>query len=124
LCGSGLLTRTSRKYKGSQFYTCDKLGNNPECPFISWDLPMDGKVCETCGTYMVWKRFKGRSYPRCGNKDCPTNQRKAKAGKETQDTTVTAVVADVADDANAHDANAAGRLAATADTDGEMAGHD
>lgn len=78
LCGSGLLTRTSKKYKGSQFYTCDKLGNNPECPFISWDLPIDGKVCETCGSYMVWKRYKGRSYPRCGNKDCTTNHRKTK----------------------------------------------
>ena len=86
LCGSGLLTRTSKKYKGSQFYTCDKLGNNPECPFISWDLPIDGKVCETCGTYMVWKRYKGRSYPRCGNKECPTNHRKAKdAGEKVAD---------------------------------------
>ena len=86
LCGSGLLTRTSKKYKGSQFYTCDKLGNNPECPFISWDLPIDGKVCETCGTYMVWKRYKGRSYPRCGNKECPTNHRKTKdAGEKAAD---------------------------------------
>ena len=85
LCGSGLLARTSKKFKGSQFYTCDKLGNNPECPFISWDLPIDGKVCETCGTYMVWKRFKGRSYPRAATRNArPT--KKAKEAKDAKDT--------------------------------------
>ena len=85
LCGSGLMSRTSRKYKGSQFFTCDKLGNNPECPFISWDLPIDGKICDVCGSYMVWKRYKGRTYPRCGNKDCASNQRKTKEPGEASE---------------------------------------
>lgn len=78
LCDSGLLIRTSKKFKGSKFYTCDKKGTDPECKFISWDLPLEGKVCETCGTYMVLKRFKGRSYPKCGNRDCTTNKKKEK----------------------------------------------
>ncbi len=77
LCGSGLVKRRSRKY-GKDFFTCDKQGSNPECPFISWDLPIEGKTCETCGSYMVLKRFRGRAYPRCGNKACPTNQRQAR----------------------------------------------
>jgi DNA topoisomerase-1 len=76
LCGSGLVARTSKKYRNSKFYTCDKQGNDPECGFISWDLPIEGKVCETCGSYMVWKKFRGRSYPKCGNRNCPTNQKK------------------------------------------------
>ncbi|MHB1483129.1 MAG: type I DNA topoisomerase [Saccharofermentanales bacterium] len=78
LCGSGLLIRSSKKFKGSKFYTCDKRGSDPECKFISWDLPLEGKTCETCGTYMVLKRFKGRAYPKCGNRDCATNKRTAK----------------------------------------------
>ncbi len=80
LCGSGLLSRMSYKYKKS-FFTCDKQGSDPECPFISWDLPIEGKKCDTCGSYMVLKRYRGRSFPKCGNRDCPTNEKKVK--KET-----------------------------------------
>lgn len=87
LCGSGLVSRASRKYKGSHFYTCDKQGPDPECPFISWDLPIEGQFCETCGSYMVWKRFRGRSFPRCGNRDCPTNQKREKEQKKGGETT-------------------------------------
>jgi DNA topoisomerase-1 len=85
LCASGLVKRKSIKYK-KDFFTCDKLGSNAECPFISWDLPLEGKTCETCGSYMVLKRFRGRAYPRCGNKECATNQRKPKLKKEDQPT--------------------------------------
>ncbi len=78
LCGSGIISLKSRKYKGKSFYTCDKKGSDPECGFISWDLPVDDRKCEECGSYMVWKRFRGKSYPRCSNKDCSTNARKKK----------------------------------------------
>lgn len=81
LCGSGLVSRISRKYN-SKFYTCDKKGSDPECGFISWNLPIEGRSCEVCGSYMVWKRFRGRTYPKCGNRDCATNQ---KAEKKTDD---------------------------------------
>lgn len=81
LCGSGLVSRVSKKFKNSKFYTCDKLGTDPDCKFISWDLPIEGRVCDTCGSYMVWKRFRGRTYPKCGNKECLSNQRKEKAEK-------------------------------------------
>ena len=73
LCGSGLVSHRSTKYKGRVFYTCDKKGTDPECGFISWDLPIDGQKCEACGSYMVWKRFRGRAYPKCANKDCTKN---------------------------------------------------
>ena len=79
LCGSGLLSHRSKKYKGKSFYTCDKKGTDPDCPFISWDLPVEGKKCDECGSFMVWKRFRGKSYPRCSNKDCGTNNRKKKS---------------------------------------------
>jgi DNA topoisomerase I len=77
LCGSGLALRSSRKFKGKQFYTCDRQGADPNCPFISWDPPVDGKKCQTCGSYMVWKHFRGRKYIKCGNKTCLTNQKKS-----------------------------------------------
>jgi DNA topoisomerase I len=79
LCGSGLVSRTSKKFKNKKFFTCDKQGSDPDCKFITWDLPIEGRSCDTCGSYMVWKNFRGRSFPKCGNKDCPTNQRKVKS---------------------------------------------
>ncbi|MBO4495513.1 MAG: type I DNA topoisomerase [Clostridiales bacterium] len=79
LCGSGLVSHRSTKYKGRTFYTCDKKGKDPECGFISWDLPIEGQKCDTCGSYMVWKRFRGRAYPKCANANCPKNTTKKSA---------------------------------------------
>ncbi len=84
LCGSGLVSHRSTKYKGRTFYTCDKKGKDPECGFISWDLPIEGQKCDTCGSYMVWKRFRGRAYPKCANPDCPKNT--AKKSSKSSDT--------------------------------------
>ena len=92
LCHSGLVSHTSRKFKGRTFYTCDKKGTDPECGFISWDLPVEGKTCSVCGSYMVWKRFRGKTYPKCGNRDCTSNVRKS-AGKSAE--TETAVTSEV-----------------------------
>lgn len=84
-CGSGLVSHTSKKFKGRVFYTCDKKGSDPQCPFISWDLPVEGKSCQTCGSFMVWKRFRGKAYPKCGNRDCSTNKRKSSDKAEKKD---------------------------------------
>lgn len=83
LCGSGLYAKATKKARSSKFFVCDKKGTDPNCPFISWDLPLENKFCDVCKSYMVLKRFKGKAYPRCGNKDCTTNQRKAKKEEET-----------------------------------------
>jgi DNA topoisomerase-1 len=88
-CGSGLVSRESRKFKGRVFYTCDKKGSNPECAFISWDLPLDGQFCEVCGNYMVMKKFRGKSYTRCSNRDCSTNHVKKTKPGESQAAEVT-----------------------------------
>ncbi|MBO4450199.1 MAG: type I DNA topoisomerase [Clostridiales bacterium] len=85
ICGSGLLSHRSKKYKGKVFYTCDKKGSDPECSFISWNLPIEGKVCPECGSYMVLKYFGKKVYPKCANKDCPTNARKGKSGGKNND---------------------------------------
>ena len=76
-CGSELLIRQSRKHRNKNFYVCDKQGSDPNCEFISWDLPVNDKKCESCGSYMVWKSFRGKKYCKCANKDCPTNAKKS-----------------------------------------------
>lgn len=83
LCGSGLLVKKSRK-RSATFYVCDKKGADPECPFISWDLPLEEK-CGLCGSYMVEKRYRGRKYKLCSNKDCPNGQYKSRKAKTKTD---------------------------------------
>lgn len=84
LCGADVVSRKSKR--GSLFYVCAKDGSDPDCKFISWDLPIDGQTCESCGSYMVMKRFRGRSYPKCSNADCDTNKRVKKETKSTAGT--------------------------------------
>ena len=84
-CGSGLLAHHSKKYRGKLFYTCDKKGSNPDCDFISWNLPIDGKTCPECGSYMVLKHYGKKAYPKCSNKDCPSNSRKKKSSGSDKD---------------------------------------
>ena len=89
LCGSGLLEKRAKKRRSSKFYVCDKKGKDPECQFISWDLP-SGKNCSVCGSYMVNKKFRGKTYEKCSNKDCVTNKKtKPKIQKKTNTSTNT-----------------------------------
>jgi len=84
-CGSGLVVRISKKFRGKRFYVCDKKGSDPACDFISWDLPMEGRTCETCGSYMVWRSFNGKGgFPKCGNRECPTNQKREKGSARAE----------------------------------------
>ncbi|MHB1453543.1 MAG: type I DNA topoisomerase [Saccharofermentanales bacterium] len=85
LCGSGLLAKTSAKYKNNKFYVCDKKGSDPECPFISWDIPLDDKTCSVCGKYMVLKRFGRRTFPKCSDKECESNKRKTPASEAKEE---------------------------------------
>ena len=78
VCGSGLLLRKTKKSRKT-FYVCDKKGTNPECEFISWNLPIDGKKCETCGSYMVLKKFRGKTFPSCANEECSTHKKRKKS---------------------------------------------
>ncbi len=84
ICGSGLLVRKTKKgFK--TFYVCDKKGANSNCDFISWDLPVDDRKCETCGSYMVWHKFRNKSFPKCSNAECVTNKRKSSKDKNDEE---------------------------------------
>ncbi len=82
LCGSSLLMKTSRKHKNSKFYVCDKKGPDPECAFISWDLPAEDKKCSVCGKYMVIKKYGKRSFTKCSDKSCSSNQKNRSVKEE------------------------------------------
>lgn len=74
-CGSGLLVRKTKTRKN--FYVCDKKGSDSNCEFLSWYLPIDDRKCDMCGSYMVWKNFRKKTYPSCSNAECESNKRKS-----------------------------------------------
>ena len=73
-----------KKYRNSRFYLCDKQGSDPEMSLYQLEPSHKGKNCETCGSYMVWKNFRGRSYPGCGNRDCRRIKEKASTKQTTK----------------------------------------
>lgn len=81
-CSSSVVSKKSRRNR--IFYVCDKKGEDPECDFISWDLPVDDSDCEVCGSYMLERKRKSGSYNYCSNTDCPTRkkEKKTKTDKE------------------------------------------
>jgi len=54
LCGEKVVVKRSKK--GRNYYGCEK---NPECEFISWNIPT-GESCPDCGAYLVEKGRKKR----------------------------------------------------------------
>lgn len=80
-CGGTLLIRKTRR--GKPYYLCKKDGDQPDCDFISWDLPIDGEPCPTCGSYQVFKSYRRQLYKRCANPDCPSHEQ-AKAARKTR----------------------------------------
>jgi DNA topoisomerase-1 len=49
LCGEKVLVKKTKK--GRKYFGCEK---NPECGFMSWNLPVKGK-CPVCGEYLIEK---------------------------------------------------------------------
>lgn len=81
LCASQVVYRKSKR--GRTFYTCDK-SNDKNCKFIDWNLPLDGKNCSECGSYMVERNYRGKKSEMCSNKDCPTRKRKPKKSTKSK----------------------------------------
>lgn len=81
LCESQVVIRKSKR--GRTFYTCDK-SNDKECKFIDWNLPLDGKNCPECGSYMVERNYRGKKSEMCSNKECPTRKKKLTKSKKAK----------------------------------------
>ncbi len=62
-CGGHILIKKSKK--GRRFYGCE---NNPECDFISWNMPT-GELCPVCGEPLVKKGTKTVKIA-CSNLKC------------------------------------------------------
>jgi len=63
-CNSKILIKKSKK--GKAYYGCE---NNPNCDFMSWDMPVLEK-CPRCGGIMFQKSGRNSNKVYCGNKDC------------------------------------------------------
>ncbi|MBT3318523.1 MAG: type I DNA topoisomerase [Clostridia bacterium] len=71
-CGKRIVEKKSNKRK-KIFYGCEGY---PDCDFVSWDMPIDEK-CKECNSMMALRRrSNGKSYKKCSNPECVTNQRK------------------------------------------------
>ena len=68
-CGKEVVVKRSKR--GKTFYGCSDY---PNCDFVSWDMPLTDK-CPVCGSYMVLKNFRGRTYKKCSNDECSSNKR-------------------------------------------------
>ena len=73
-CGGELVKK--RNKRGKVFYGCQ---NYPDCQEAYWNLPV-AAVCPECGQHLVEKTGKNEEKTIiCENKECPTNQKAAKA---------------------------------------------
>ena len=81
ICQGKVLIKKTRK--GRKYIGCEK---NPECPFMSWDMPSN-EVCPTCGAFMLQKSSGKKTTLYCSNEKCSSNadsiiKKEAASGKE------------------------------------------
>ncbi len=63
-CGSKVLVKKTRK--GRKYLGCEK---NPECSFMTWDMP-SGENCPECGNFLV-KKYNGKKVSlKCSSSKC------------------------------------------------------
>ena len=74
-CPKCALLWSGKIRRGSIFYVCDK-SKDPECDFISWDLPIDGKIVQLVA-HTWYKNDSEEDCLKISNKDCPTNKKKS-----------------------------------------------
>ncbi len=63
-CGGKILIKKSKR--GKTYYGCEK---NPECDFMTWDMPLKEK-CPKCGGLLLENRFRGKKRTYCFNEKC------------------------------------------------------
>lgn len=79
VCQGKVLIKKTKK--GRKYIGCER---NPECSFMSWDMP-SGETCGVCGNFMLKKSAAKKAELKCSNEKCPTNSeadvKKAKEAK-------------------------------------------
>ncbi len=56
--------------KGRKYIGCER---NPECSFMSWDMPSN-ESCSVCGSFMLKKTSGKKSELKCSNEECSSNR--------------------------------------------------
>jgi DNA topoisomerase-1 len=64
LCGENVLIKKTKR--GKNYLACSK---NPECAFMSWDMPAK-KDCPKCGKFVLQKNAGKNIILNCSNPDC------------------------------------------------------
>ncbi len=67
VCQGKVLIKKTKK--GRKYIGCER---NPECSFMSWDMP-SGETCGVCGNFMLKKSAAKKAELKCSNEKCPTN---------------------------------------------------
>ena len=65
-CKEGKVCEKHSK-NGKLFYGCT---NYPKCDFVSWEMPVEGKVCPKCNSYLTQKTIYGKLREKCSNPNC------------------------------------------------------
>lgn len=65
-CNEGKICEKHSK-TGKLFYGCT---NYPTCDFVSWEMPVDGKTCPKCNSYLTQKTIYGKLREKCSNQNC------------------------------------------------------
>ena len=65
-CSGGKVCEKHSK-TGKLFYGCT---NYPNCDFVSWEIPVEGKVCPKCNSYLTKKTIYGKVREKCSNTNC------------------------------------------------------
>ncbi len=71
-CKGKILIKKSKK--GKTYYGCE---NNPECDFMTWDLPLK-ETCPKCGGLLLENKFRGKKKVYCYNESCGYEENKSK----------------------------------------------
>ncbi len=78
LCGENVLIKKTKK--GKYYLGCSK---NPECGFMSWDMPAK-KDCPKCGKFLLQKNAGKNIILHCSNPDCDYTETQARTRNEDE----------------------------------------
>jgi len=67
LCHGKVLFKKTKK--GRKYIGCER---NPECSFMSWDMPSN-ETCSQCGSFMLKKTSGKKTELKCSNENCPSH---------------------------------------------------
>ncbi len=65
-CADGKVCEKHSK-TGKLFYGCT---NYPNCDFVSWEIPVEGRKCPKCNSYLTEKTIYGSIREKCSNPEC------------------------------------------------------